>query len=118
MLVTAMIRKDVFGKAIVDASGVKKVVITLRRDDGYLDQEDASHYFTTFQEFSQAEKDAIQLAHSKVLDVGCGAGRHSLYLQSKGLCVVSLDISALTIRVAKKNGSQRPHSCVSAMASL
>lgn len=103
-----MIRKDLFGKAIADASKGKKVIITIRRDDGYLDQEDVSYYLTTFEEFPQSEKDVMHIAQDTVLDVGCGAGRHSLYLQSKGLRVVSLDVSALTIQVAKKRGVNAP----------
>jgi len=62
--------KDVFGKAIRDASEGKRVILTIRRDDGYLDDADAGVYFTTFSEFSEIEKEAMSLAHGLVLDVG------------------------------------------------
>jgi SAM-dependent methyltransferase len=104
----AMSRKDVFGKAIMDAWRGEKVTIIIRRDDGFLDQEDGGFYFASFEHFPEADKQAMNLAQPLVLDVGCGAGRHSLYLQSKGLDVVSLDISTLIIRVASKRGVRAP----------
>nr|MDO8099124.1 class I SAM-dependent methyltransferase [Candidatus Njordarchaeota archaeon] len=99
-----MSRKDVFGKAIRDVSEGKRAIMTIRRDDGYVHDADAGIYFTTFSEFSEIEKEAMSLAHGLVLDVGCGAGRHALYLQSKGLGIVGIDVSPLTIRVAHKQG--------------
>ena len=79
---TLMIGKDVFGKAIRDTSEGKRVAMTIRRDDGYVDDADTGRYFTTFNEFSEIEKESMSLARGLVLDVGCGAGRHALYLQS------------------------------------
>lgn len=40
------------------------------------------------------EHKALQLAKGKVLDVGCGAGSHSLYLQNESnLEATAIDIS-------------------------
>lgn len=41
------------------------------------------------------------------MDIGCGAGRHSLYLQKKGLDVLGIDVSPLAIRVSKLRGVKR-----------
>ena len=41
-----------------------------------------------------------------MLDLGCGTGRHSKYLASKGLQVTGMDLAARSIREAKK--SERP----------
>lgn len=38
------------------------------------------------------------------MDVGCGAGRHSLYLQQKGFEVLGIDVSPLAIKVCKLRG--------------
>ncbi len=38
-----------------------------------------------------------------MLDLGCGAGRHSKYLAKKGFNVTGLDLSASSIRQAKKH---------------
>ena len=42
--------------------------------------------------------------HGRVLDIGCGAGRHALYLQEQGHPVTGIDISPLAIDVCKARG--------------
>src|SRR5262249_3836415 len=42
-------------------------------------------------------------AHGSVLDVGCGTGRHARYLASKGFDVTGLDLSAESLRVARRS---------------
>ena len=44
-----------------------------------------------------------KLTKEKVLEIGCGNGRDSLYFTKKGLEVVGIDISAKAIALAKKN---------------
>lgn len=41
-------------------------------------------------------------ANASILDLGCGAGRHAKYLAAKGFNVTGLDLSASSIRMAKK----------------
>ena len=55
-----------------------------------------------------SSKKALELARGKILDVGCGTGSHSLYLQN--LCnhnVTALDISEGAIYVAEKRGVKK-----------
>jgi cyclopropane fatty-acyl-phospholipid synthase-like methyltransferase len=40
----------------------------------------------------------------RVLDIGCGAGRHSLYLQQQGFDVLGVDMSPLAIEVCQRRG--------------
>ncbi|TYB77238.1 class I SAM-dependent methyltransferase [Bizionia myxarmorum] len=63
-----------------------------------------SYLFRDFKDMPKLEQKALKLAKGTVLDVGCGAGSHSLYLQNKGLSVKAIDISAGAIAVAKNRG--------------
>jgi SAM-dependent methyltransferase len=49
----------------------------------------------------------MQFVKGRVLDIGCGAGRHSLYLQGKGFDVLGIDVSPLVIQVCKLRGLQK-----------
>jgi len=40
-----------------------------------------------------------RIKNSKVLDLGCGTGRHSIFFAQKGLEVVALDLSEIPIRI-------------------
>src|SRR5437016_14512065 len=47
--------------------------------------------------------DALELtAGMRVLDVGCGPGRHSLALARRGFTVVGVDISETFVRLARQ----------------
>ena len=52
------------------------------------------------------EKKGLQLCKGKVLDVGCGAGSHALYLQEKGFDVTAIDISENAIKACQLRGIQ------------
>ena len=45
--------------------------------------------------------------NSKILDVACGKGRHSVYFNKKGMDVVGIDLSINSIESAKKEESSR-----------
>ena len=49
----------------------------------------------------------MDLAKGRVLDIGCGAGRHSLYLQKRGFDVLGIDNSPLAIKVSKLRGLKK-----------
>ena len=61
-------------------------------------------WFSEYDEWSQREKDAVEFVRGRVLDVGCAAGRHSLYLQQRGHDVVAIDSSPLAVQVAGDRG--------------
>ncbi len=64
-----------------------------------------SYFFRTFDQMPPLEQKALELARGRVLDVGCGAGGHSLYLQNqKKLDLVGLDNSTGAIKTASERG--------------
>jgi SAM-dependent methyltransferase len=82
----------------------------VERDDGLLALSGGpATYLTPYDEWPQHQKDAIALAKGKVLDIGCGAGRVGLHLQSRGLDVTGIDVSPLAIKVCKLRGLRKTH---------
>ncbi len=80
----------------------------IERDDGFLDiGSDAGLYFREYKQWSSVERRAIKLARGRVLDIGCGAGRHSLYLQQNGFNVTGIDISPGAIKVCRLRGLRK-----------
>ncbi|HEV8506728.1 MAG TPA: methyltransferase domain-containing protein [Chitinophagaceae bacterium] len=47
--------------------------------------------------------------NSRMLDLGCGNGRHSKYLGSKGFDVTGLDLASSSIRQAKRSETEKLH---------
>jgi 2-polyprenyl-3-methyl-5-hydroxy-6-metoxy-1,4-benzoquinol methylase len=73
--------KDLFGKAILDFqtnNSPKDIITETNISDA--DEMSVAYLFRDYNEMPKLEQKALQLAKGKVLDVGCGAGSHSLYL--------------------------------------
>jgi len=79
----------------------------IEREDGYIDAMSTKAYFSEHKDFPPHEQKSMEFVKGRVLDVGCGAGRHSLYLQEKGFDVVGIDISPLAVKVCKLRGLKR-----------
>ena len=102
-LQTVMI--DIFGNALVDylAGEYTEDIATYSS----LDEEDTiplPYLFRTFKDMPSLEKTALKLAKGKVLDIGCGAGNHALYLQQKGMDVTGIDTSEGAVKVCQQRG--------------
>jgi hypothetical protein len=63
----------------------------VERDDGFLGVTEARAYFSQREQLGPLEAEACQEATGRVLDVGCGAGRHSLVMRARGLPVTGLE---------------------------
>jgi len=101
--------KDLFGKAILDyqTNNAPEDLIT-ETSISEEDEMSVAYLFRSFEEMPSIEQKALQLAKGKVLDVGCGAGSHSLYLQNtKGLDVTSIDISTNAIKCCQLRGLKK-----------
>jgi SAM-dependent methyltransferase len=58
-------------------------------------------YFSEYPDWPIIEQKAMSFVKGRVLDIGCGAGRHALYLQQKGFSVVGVDSSPLAVKVCE-----------------
>ena len=63
-----------------------------------------TYLFRSYEEMPLLENKAMSLVRGTVLDVGAGAGAHSIYLQDKGFDITSIDVSNLSCRVMKSRG--------------
>jgi len=61
-------------------------------------------YFRSPEAMPDLELTALNLCKGKTLDIGAGAGSHSLYLQDKGITVTAIDISEGAVKVMKSRG--------------
>ena len=97
--------KDLFGKALLDYhnNNYTEDLITSTNISGS-DALPLPYLFRSFSEMPKIEQQALKLAKGAILDVGCGSGSHSLYLQENGLNVKAIDISKGAIEVAKNRG--------------
>lgn len=94
-----------FGMALLDyVNGDTSQQIVLERDDGLREGLPVSVFFRTPSEFFPLEKTALDLCYGRVLDIGAGAGIHSLALQELGLSVTAIDISPHAVEAMSKMG--------------
>lgn len=101
--------KDLFGKAILDyqTNNSPEDLIT-ETSISEADEMSVAYLFRSYIEMPKLEQKALQLAKGKVLDVGCGAGSHSLYLQNElNFDVTAIDISANAIKACELRGLKK-----------
>lgn len=105
--------KDLMGKAIWDFFyNQNPENLQTETSISELDEMPVSYLFRNYKEMNALEKKALDLSLGKVLDVGAGAGSHSLYLQNeKKLSVTALDISPNSIEICKARGVDNTVCC-------
>jgi SAM-dependent methyltransferase len=102
--------QDAFGRVLLDyLTGRERAATVIERDDGYMSAEGAAAYFDGFRRWFPVERQVLRYVRGSVLDVGVGAGRVALELQKRGHEVVGIDVSPLTVRVARRRGVKRAH---------
>lgn len=76
----------------------------VERDDGFINAGDPARYFGGVDSWSQQEAAVLPHARGRVLDVGCGAGRHLLALRERGLRASGVDPSPGAVAVCRERG--------------
>ena len=100
--------KDLFGKAILDyQTGNNPQDLITETSISEADEMSVAYLFRGFEKMPKMEQNALLLSNGKVLDVGCGAGSHSLYLQEKGFDVTPIDISPNAIKACQLRGLKK-----------
>lgn len=97
--------KDLFGKALLDyqqGNYTEDLITSTNISDE--DVLPLPYLFRDFKDMPKLEQEALKLAKGKILDVGCGSGSHSLYLQENGSDVKAIDISKGAVAVTKNRG--------------
>ena len=98
--------KDLFGLAMLDfqTNNSPENIVTetsISNQDEML----VDYLFRSYSQMPIIEQKALELCFGKILDVGCGAGSHSLYLQNeKKLEVFAIDISENAIKTCQLRG--------------
>ena len=97
--------KDPMGSAIADFHKTGKAA-RLRVFSPMFDEDEipVTTLFRNTDEMPAIEQEALKAAHGSILDVGGGAGCHSLALQAMGKAVTAIDISPLAVVTMRERG--------------
>jgi SAM-dependent methyltransferase len=97
--------KDIYGTALLDYQhNLHTEDLCTYSSIAGEDTMPLSYLFRSFKEMPILEQKALKAAKGSVLDIGAGAGSHSLYLQKNNKEVTAIDISAGAIEVCKSRG--------------
>ncbi|WP_333663205.1 class I SAM-dependent methyltransferase [Chishuiella changwenlii] len=100
--------KDLFGQAILDyQTNNSPEDLYTETSISELDIMPIDYLFRGYDEMPSLEQKALQLAKGNILDVGAGAGSHSLYLQENKFDVTAIDISPKAIEACKLRGIEK-----------
>jgi len=95
---------DLFGHVLWDYLHGASSEYFMRRDDNYSDRDSTGRYFRSWEELPAHQRCLLNHARGQVLDVGAGAGQHTLALQTRGLKVTAIDKSPLAVEVCRARG--------------
>lgn len=93
---------DAWGRIYEDHWSGERRPHVFVRDDGIRNVADAAGYFEAPR--CAAEQAACESLEGRVLDLGCGPGSYSLFLEARDVGVVAIDSSPGAIRVCSERG--------------
>ena len=96
-------KMDPMGRAIADYFKTQKAS-KLRVFSPMFEEDEIplTTLFRNYESMPEIERKALDMAKGRILDVGAGAGCHSLVLQKRGLDVTAIDISPLSVETMKE----------------
>lgn len=99
-------KQDAYGHLLSDYHNGRENIEIVERKDGFIDTSRLGprNYFAEYDDWAEHQRLAMQYAAGQVLDIGCGVGRHCLYLQEQGFDVLGTDISPLAIQTCQRRG--------------
>ena len=97
--------RDPMGRAIAEYFATGKAA-RLRVFSPMFDEDEipVATLFRTRDEMPAIEREALEVASGAILDVGAGAGCHSLALQAMEKQVIAIDISPLAVETMRERG--------------
>ncbi|MEO8887611.1 MAG: methyltransferase domain-containing protein [Mucilaginibacter sp.] len=99
---------DVLGRAIFDYHHQNKPgQLWIHNQYGPKEEMPLDIFFRPKDDMSDIELLALDHCRGKVLDIGAGAGSHSLLLQQGGTDVTAIDISPLAVQVMQARGVKK-----------
>ena len=97
--------KDLVGEALSSYYFDKKdYPLIINNKYGEPEEMGMDIFFRQLNDLPDIEEYAIQLSRGRILDIGAGAGSHSMILQEKGMMVTALEISQKACEVMKARG--------------
>ncbi|MDP9792808.1 SAM-dependent methyltransferase [Catenuloplanes nepalensis] len=92
---------DAFGDLLREAAANGTATQIVERDDGFVSRDDAAHYLHGPQRWPAHETALLDRARGRILDIGCGAGRHMAALRDRGADVRGIDPSPGAVAVCR-----------------
>jgi SAM-dependent methyltransferase len=100
---------DLHGAAMIDyLNGEREAEVLMHRDDGFTVPPIVAARWFYHDGFPILDTKALELCRGNVLNVGASSGSHSLFLESQGLSVVSVDASAQAVEVMRRRQVRNP----------
>lgn len=95
---------DTFGKIMQATIEGKDASYIIERDDGFIRRTSGYNYIKAYEDWPEAEKEALMDIDGPLLDVGCGLGRIGNYVKQKGIEYYGVDLSPLAVELCHKRG--------------
>ena len=97
--------QDPIGKAVHDYfHGITGDHILVRTDIAEDETLSPAYFFRSYEQMPLQEQEALKRCKGKILDIGAGAGAHSIWLKEHGMEVTSVDISPLSCETMRLRG--------------